>query len=131
MKKVLSIIFLIVTFFSYGQLTQNFESGTFPPTGWTSFDNGVGTTNWNTTTSAALTYGGTGTSAFLNKVTGTTATTAEEYLVTSQVTVPANGQLRFFTRTGLAGDDGSAFSIRISTTSQTGTTSFTNLQTWN
>ncbi|WMW77816.1 gliding motility-associated C-terminal domain-containing protein [Flavobacterium sp. 20NA77.7] len=129
MKKLLSILFLVISCFSFGQLTQNFESGTFPPTGWTSFDNGVGTASWGTTTSAALTYGATGTSAFLNKVTGTSATTAEEYLVTSQVTVPANGQLRFYTRTGLAGNDGSTFSVRVSTTTQTGTTAFTTIPT--
>jgi gliding motility-associated-like protein len=129
MKKLLSILFLVISCFSFGQLTQNFESGTFPPSGWTSFDNGIGTMSWGTTTSAALTYGATGTSAFLNKVTGTSSTTAEEYLVTSQVTVPANGQLRFYTRTGLAGNDGSTFSVRVSTTTQTGTAAFTTIPT--
>ena len=92
MKKILSILFFVISCFSFGQLTQNFESGTFPPTGWTSFDNNIGTTSWTTTTSTALTYGATGTSAFLNKVTGNSALTAEEYLVTPQVTIPANGQ---------------------------------------
>lgn len=129
MKKLLSIVLLIITWISYGQLTQNFESGMFPPTGWTTFDNGVGTVNWNTTSSAALAYGGTGTSAFLTRQTGSPATTAEEYLVTQQFLVPANGQLRFYTRTGLAGDDGSTFSVRISTTSQTGTAAFTTIPT--
>ena len=70
MKKILLILFFVISCFSFGQLTQNFESGTFPPTGWTSFDNNIGTTSWTTTTSTALTYGATGTSAFLNKVTG-------------------------------------------------------------
>ena len=129
MKKLLSIVLLIITWISYGQLTQNFESGTFPPTGWTTFDNGVGTVNWSTTSSAALAYGGTGTSAFLTRVTGTAGVTAEEYLVTQQFLVPANGQLRFYTRTTLAGDDGSTFSVRISTTSQTGTAAFTTIPT--
>ena len=53
-------------------------------------------------------------------------------MVTSQVAVPANGQLRFYTRTTLAGDDGTSFSVRVSTTSQTGTGSFTTIPgaTW-
>ena len=132
MKKLLTLLSLVLSFLGYGQLTQNFESGVFPPTGWTTFDNGIGTINWSTTSSTALAYGGTGTSAYLTRANGSSATTAEEYLVTSQVTVPANGQLRFYTRTTLAGDDGTSFSVRVSTTSQTGTGSFTTIPgaTW-
>jgi gliding motility-associated-like protein len=48
-------------------------------------------------------------------------------MVTSAVTVPANGQLRFYTKTIQTGVQGSLFDIKISTTSQTNPTSFTNL----
>jgi hypothetical protein len=56
MKKLLLFFMSFFTIFSYSQF-EGFEGATFPPTGWTRFDNGIGLAQqWNETTSAALVY---------------------------------------------------------------------------
>ena len=128
MKKLLLFFMSFFTIFSYSQF-EGFEGATFPPTGWTRFDNGIGLAQqWNETTSAALVYAGSK-AAFLNRedvVSGS----AEDWLVTSQMLIPANGQLRFYTKLTQAGDQGSSYTIRVSTTSQTNTATFTTVRTW-
>jgi hypothetical protein len=51
-------------------------------------------------------------------------------LVTNQIAIPANAQLRFQTKTIQSGIQGSLFDIKISTTSQTNPASFTTIQSW-
>jgi hypothetical protein len=127
MKKLLLLLFMFAGFSVFGQLSQNFEGATFPPTGWTTFETGTGTVqSWSETNLAVFTYGGVGKSAMINKENVTTGQ-AIDWMVTSAVTVPANGQLRFYTKTIQTGVQGSLFDIKISTTSQTNPTSFTNL----
>jgi gliding motility-associated-like protein len=127
MKKLLLLLFMFAGFSVFGQLSQNFEGATFPPTGWTTFETGTGTVqSWSETNLAVFTYGGVGKSAMINKENVSTGQ-AIDWMVTSAVTVPANGQLRFYTKTIQTGVQGSLFDIKISTTSQTNPTSFTNL----
>ncbi|MEZ4787064.1 MAG: choice-of-anchor J domain-containing protein [Flavobacterium haoranii] len=68
--------------------------------------------------------------AFVNREAIGTGNTSEDWLVTPLSAIPTNGQLRFFTRQLFSGDGGTLYDIRISTTSQTNTASFTSIQTY-
>lgn len=120
----------IFSVLSFGQLSEGFEGATFPPTGWEKFDNGIGTAqSWNSTTVATQVHTGLK-AAFLNREGAAPGIPPTDWLVTPQVLVPANGQLRFFTKLTLAGDQGSIYTIRVSTASQTTPTDFTTVKTW-
>ncbi|MBC5835016.1 hypothetical protein G6N05_09965, partial [Flavobacterium sp. F372] len=128
-KLLLLLLFMFAGLNVFGQ--ENFDGLTAPalPAGWAQFETGTGVIPgqaWLTTNSAAFTYGGTGNSAFLNRE-NVPAGQAIDWLVTNQITVPANGQLRFQTKTIQAGVQGSLFDIKISTASQTNPADFTNL----
>lgn len=111
--------------------SENFENASFPPSGWTRFETGTGTTkNWSDTSSALFTYQGIGKSAYMDKENVTNGTKAIDWLVTSMITVPANGQLRFYTKTIQSGNQGNQHEIKISTTSQTNLASFSSLISW-
>ena len=121
----------INAFFSYSQLNEGFEGATFPPTNWAVFDNGIGLAQqWNFTANAAQVYAG-ARAAFLNRENVPDGTTALDWLVTPQVLIPANGQLRFYTRKTQNGNFGSIYTIRVSTASQNTPADFTTVQTWN
>jgi len=127
MKKQLLFFMSLFTFLSYGQLSEGFEGATFPPTGWATFENGIGLSrSWTTTTATGLgwVYAG-GKSAIVNKenVTGI----AEDWMVTPLVNVPVNGQLRFFARSIANGEQGSVYKVKISTVSQTNPTDFVDI----
>ena len=114
----------------FGQFPEGFE-GAFPPLGWVRFDNGIGTAqSWNSTPTPALVRTGLQ-AAYLNREAVAAGTTALDWLVTPQVLVPANGQLRFYTKLTQAGDQGSVYTIRISTATQNTATDFTVVKTWN
>ncbi|WP_320814681.1 gliding motility-associated C-terminal domain-containing protein [Flavobacterium sp.] len=126
MKKLLLFFMSLFTFFSYGQLTEGFEGATFPPTGWTTFDNGIGLTrSWGITTATGLgwVYAG-GKAAIVNKE-DVPSGIAEDWMVTPLVTIPANGQLRFFARSIANGEQGSIYKVKISTASQNNPADFT------
>ncbi|WP_396198416.1 fibronectin type III domain-containing protein [Flavobacterium sp.] len=135
MKKLLLLLFMFAGFSVFGQLSENFDSATLPnlPTGWSQFETGTGTLqSWTTTNTTAFTYGGVGQSAYINRENVATGQ-AIDWLITPQVTVPTNGQLRFYTKTIQTGVQGSTFDIKISTTPPTNSaslTSFTNLITY-
>ncbi|SEP93089.1 choice-of-anchor J domain-containing protein, partial [Flavobacterium urocaniciphilum] len=130
MRKLLLLLLMLVGFNVFGQ-TEDFEGLTFPPTGWTIFETGTGVSqSWTETANPLFTYGGVGKSAFLNRENVPDGTFAVDWLVTKQLTVPANGQIRFFTKTLQAGNQLSLFDVKISTTSQTNPASFTTIQSW-
>ena len=92
-----------------------------PGNQWAVFDNGVGTGRWTINNTIPplpqlpLVYQGLN-SAYINRVqTGTTTTplTSENYLATPRVTVPANGQIRFYTRSFTAGNTGTFYDVKI------------------
>lgn len=134
MKKLLLFFMSLYSFIAFGQLSENFEGTTFPPTGWAVFDNGVGpVVSWARTTNTTLTRNGSVGAAYLNREAVAVGQTASDWLVTPQVAVPASGQLqlRFFTRQTLATNEGSIYSIRVSTASQNNIADFTSVpQTW-
>ena len=129
MKKLLLLLFMFAGLNVFGQ-SENFEGATFPPTGWTTFETGTGAVqSWSETNAATFTFGGVGKSALIvreNVASGQ----AIDWLVTNQIAIPANAQLRFQTKTIQAGVQGSLFDIKISTTSQTNPASFTTIQSW-
>ena len=117
MKKTLLFIFTILVAFSgFSQLSEDFESGTFPPAGWTTF---VGTNGLGTVQSWAEE----GTSNHYAKVfweTVTTGSTSEDWLVSSQFTVDTTTPiLKFDNVVFNTADYGGVLTIRISTASQT------------
>lgn len=131
MKKLLLFFMSIFSILGYSQIQEDFEAALFPPTGWAVFDNGIGTSvSWGRTANTGLTYNASSGAAFLNRENVVDGTTALDWLVTPSVLVPANGQLRFFTRKTQAGNFGSIFTVRVSTTSQNNPGAFTTIQTW-
>ena len=130
MKKLLLFFMSFFTFFAFGQLSEGFESATFPPPGWSILNNGIGLTrSWTTTSATGLgwVYAG-GKAAIINKE-DVPSGIAQDWMVTPQVTVPANGQLRFFARSIANGEQGSVYKVKISTTSQTDQASFVDIVT--
>ena len=135
MKK---ITFLLLTIFycvvGYSQFPENFETATVPngfPAGWLVTDNGVGTnTSWTIVDNANVVINGTK-SAYMNRHEIGAGNTSEDWLISPSTLIPANGQLRFFTKQSLAGDNGTIYQIRVSTgTSQAALASYTVLKQW-
>lgn len=109
------------TFFAFGQLSEGFEGAAFPPTGWVVEDNGIGTSqDWGITTATGFGWVHAGArSAMVNRDNGATSPgLAQDWLITPQVTIPANGQVRFFARSGSNGEQGSIYKVMLSTTTQ-------------
>ncbi|MFD2892023.1 fibronectin type III domain-containing protein [Flavobacterium chuncheonense] len=142
MKKLLLVFLSLFAFASYGQaLFEDFEGTATPDlaTGdwaldsgtWKFFDNGVGSNNTvQITTFGSLVCQDTR-AAYLNRETVAAGQFSIDWLVTPQVTIPANGQIRFYGRSTQSGEQGSVYKVYISTTSQTDVTSFTLLATYN
>jgi hypothetical protein len=127
MKKITLLLFLLsITFNSYAQFPEGFETAV-PPSGWTSFigTNGEGTVqNWKTSTSAAS-----GSQAAYISYENV-ANEAEDWLVTSQFTPTAAANiLTFQQRQAFTSAYGSTYTIRVSTASQTTHADFTIVDT--
>ncbi|MFC6097732.1 choice-of-anchor L domain-containing protein, partial [Flavobacterium qiangtangense] len=144
MKKITLLLLMVFSSFlgvAQVALSEGFEGTSTPASGtwalgsgsWAVFDNGVGTQiSWAATSAPALIHQGSR-AALMNGTVDNLGigNVSQDWLVTPAVTAPSNGQLRFFTRQQTAGNQGSIFQIRISTTSQTDASTFTLLQEWN
>ena len=144
MKKITFLLFaLLFSFVGYSQFptpgTEGFENTTGPDlalpvavspwtlgtgtTGnqWAVFDNGVAGSpqkRWDRAISNF--YNGTQ-AAFINrKQNGAAGVVSEDYLATPLVTVPANGQLTFYTRTGFNVADAVNYLIKVNTNTTAG-----------
>lgn len=116
-------MFLLISLSSFAQF-EGFE-GTSLPDGsgnwalssgnWRVFDNGIGLSQtWSVVESPnPAVYEGTR-SAFLNRENVPNGSFASDWLVTPQITVPPNGQLRFYTRQVTGGNAGSVYTVRVS-----------------
>ncbi|WP_035759130.1 choice-of-anchor J domain-containing protein, partial [Flavobacterium tegetincola] len=119
MKKItLLLLTILYCTVGYSQFPQDFETGTTVPngfpTGWLVTDNGVGTANsWTIQSAAAVVVNGTK-SAYMNREEIGSGNTSQDWLISPSTTIPANGQLRFFTKQSIAGDNGTLYQIRIS-----------------
>jgi gliding motility-associated-like protein len=120
MKKIiLGLLLLLCSFTAFSQSFSNgFEEATFPPStpgSWLVIDNGIGTVqSWAETNLAAQVNSGLK-AAVIEREILPVGTTTQDWLVTQRFTVPANGQLRFFTRLGFIGNNGTTFEIKAST----------------
>jgi len=152
MKKItfllLAIFFSTVGYSQFTPIVEGFESTSgpddAPSTNWTLdtgnwlvFDNGVGTAlRWGISTSTApptQVYQGTN-SAYMNRQTSFPENqTVEDYLVSPEVNIPQNGQLKFWTRGFLAGNQGTVYQIKITPANATDPTNpiyYTLVQQW-
>lgn len=126
---------LVFPLLGFSQITENFEGATFPPTTdglWLVGDNGVGTgISWTETNNPTLTFGGVGKSGYMNRESLGGTATSQDWLITPRFTVPVNGQLKFYTRQTLIGDNGTSYQIRVSTDpSQANQAAYNTIQTW-
>lgn len=110
-KKFLLSFFSLLSFLGYSQglPLEGFE-GTFPPTDWSVFDVGVGgSVNWATNANSCQEL----TAAYMNRQNIAAGVTSQEYLATKSFLVPTNGELRFFSRTFTAGNQGTLYQVKI------------------
>ena len=136
MKKITFLVLAtLCSFMGYSQYPENFESSnvTAPngfPAGWLVTDNGVGSVSWEITNNTALVFSGEK-AAYINRQEIGMGNTSEDWLISPLVAIPTNGQLRFSTKQALAGDNGTLYQIRISSsTTQSSLASYTVLQQW-
>ncbi|WP_177731819.1 choice-of-anchor L domain-containing protein [Flavobacterium inviolabile] len=124
MKKITFLIFMsLLSFVGFSQtFPEGFEGASALPTGWLILDNGVGMGPSNTNLwlrsgpNSATSPPHNGQYAYsVERVNIGIGNTEEDWLITPSVTVPANGQLRFYAQHGRAGDQGSKLQVRIST----------------
>ena len=116
MKKLSLFFMSFFTFFAFGQLSEDFEGTTFPPSNWRVTDNGIGTAqSW--VRNAILPNQWTiGVASAMSTREGSIPGLAQDWLITPNVTVPANGQVRFFARSVSGGEQGSTYKVMLSTT---------------
>jgi hypothetical protein len=148
MKKItILILTALMSICGYSQLAlEGFEStagpSALPSTNWTLgtgnwavFDNGVGTAQrWGINSTVAtppIVYQGAN-AAFVSREFIGQNNTSEDYLATPLVTIPTNGQLRFYTRSFTFGNQGTLFQIKVApaSASQTNPAAYTLVQQW-
>jgi len=127
MRKITFLLFCLFIQLGNAQLSEDFESGTTIPAGWTQF---AGTNGLGTMQAWQINDGATNNVAFVNweAVLGGNA---QDWLVTPQFTVDAtNFILSFDQSDSFATDYGSIYTVRVSTgTSQTTHADFTIVDT--
>ena len=128
-KVSLLMFFVLFAINANAQLTtEDFESGI--PTAWGQANNTVGTSTFGISTDG---YNSSTGAAFIDPTAENigAGNTAQYYLVTPLVTVPANGEIRFFTKQGDAAEHGNIYQVKLSTAGQTDISGFTTtLATW-
>ncbi|MFM9988174.1 fibronectin type III domain-containing protein [Flavobacterium sp.] len=135
MKKIILAFFMIILpFLGFSQINEGFEGATFPPTtpgNWAVLDNGVGTAvSWTETTDPTRVHSGLK-AAIVDRENVGPGNTSQDWLVSPQITVTTNAQLRFFTRQTIVPDNGTTYEIRVSTNaSQTNQAAYTTIKTW-
>ena len=134
MKKLLLFFMSFFTFLGYAQFPEGFENAaialnTSPPaTGWATFNNGIATNNW--IRSNTQTPRGTALARITQQQNVTNGINSLHWLVSPAVTIPVNGQVRFYSKQAQLADFNGEYTVRISTTSQTDPTTFTTVQTY-
>ncbi|MCB0461076.1 MAG: choice-of-anchor J domain-containing protein [Flavobacteriaceae bacterium] len=131
MKKITLLFILLIAFNwqSSAQLTEGFEGGVVPPTGWASFENGFGAAQvWQISTTANSGSN----SAYIRYDATDAGQPKEDWLVTSAIdlTGVSATELSFYTRQAYSPVYNSVYQIRVSTNSQTTPGDFTTVQTW-
>ena len=112
---------------SSAALSEDFESTDLDavPTGWAAFENATGITyDW------VVDESGDGSNRFAFSRYSESGSTGEDYLVTPAVTVPTDGTLSFDAAQSFTSPFGSAYFVRVSTTSQTDASTFTTVASY-
>lgn len=127
-EKIFAFLLLLFSISGYSQLAnENFEGGI--PASWTRFQNSVGTSTWGISPDGYL--GGNAAVVHPASENIGAGNTAEYYLVTPSVSVPANGEIRFFTKQGSVAENGTVYQLRLSTSNQPDINGFSVvLQSW-
>jgi len=132
MKKIYSLFMIALTTFSYGQFSENFDTGLTIPAGWTSFRgaNGLGTGfDW---TFIASTRANSGANVAFVRYEANTGGVNEDWLVTPLINLTnyTNASLTFYANQQYTDAYGTVYEILVSTTSQTSIASFTSEATF-
>ncbi|MCF8319980.1 MAG: gliding motility-associated C-terminal domain-containing protein [Flavobacterium sp.] len=136
MKKItLLLITLLFSFTAFSQaLLQGFETPSTPfgiPANWVRFQSGSGSESW--FTDGTTPRSGTKHAMLFGENLGV-GNSAKYYLASPVVTIPLNGQLRFWVKTSQQGDQGGVFKIKIASAAlpanQTSEAAYTTLQTY-
>lgn len=131
MKKLYILLSLLTASVSFGQLSENFDSGDALPGFWTSFRgaNGLGTL-WDWSISTARFFSPTN-SAFV-RYEANTGDVNEDWLVTSPIDLTnyTGNALTFYGGQQYTDPYGTVYTIRVSTTSPTDIASFTTVATY-
>ncbi|ALM50632.1 hypothetical protein AMR72_18145 [Flavobacterium psychrophilum] len=132
MRKItllLLVVFIFTFGTSYGQWTQNFENGI--PSNWEKFTllNGAPGTVPEWGNSTGTTCQGT-TGAYVSNALIGVGNTLQAWLVTPQISIPANADLSFLALQTYPAQNGSIYQLWASTTSQTDTSTFTLVKSW-
>ena len=146
MRKItLLILTLFFTLSGFAQgLIQNFETAVNPTSEtwvigsqtWLVLDNGVGSQDWKTNIGQQTNYPSHqgNVAAFIDRQNINAGNTSEDFLVTPSVQLPVNPELRFWTRTTVAGNQGVLYQIRVAnaatTPDPTVLTAYTTIQQW-
>jgi gliding motility-associated-like protein len=127
MKKItLVFLMLFLSFSGYSQ--ESFENGI--PATWASFIRGSGSFVWETIGSPAGECDGSMVASVNIRQSIGNGNTAEKWLVSNQLFIPSNGDLRFCVRTNLSADNMTKMHVKISTSSQTDVATFEEKQTF-
>ncbi|QEE49810.1 T9SS type B sorting domain-containing protein [Flavobacterium alkalisoli] len=142
MKKFTLFFFMsLLTLCSYAQgidPAEGFEGTTFPPTGWTRHNNGIGMSQqWKQTLDDPSypfppNLGGSFAAIIDRENVPDDGDPAKDWLVTLPFEMPANGQLRFWSRLTLNGNQGTIYKILMAPAGAdlTDLASFTVIQTY-
>jgi len=115
MKKI-TLLLLTILFSVSGfsqALIQGFETPTVPPavpTNWATFESGSASELWFTDPSRP--HNGSNSAMLFGENLGV-GNSAKYYIATPLVTIPLNGQLRFWVRTSQQGDQGGVFKVKV------------------
>lgn len=128
MKKFyLHFLILLASFSNAQNVIENFDNG-IPPT-WAVFETGTGILqSWSSQSNQVFICQGSG-CAMINRE-NVTSGTAIDWLVSPSILVPTNGKVYFATKSLQSGVQGSLYSVKVSTTSQTDPNSFTTIASW-
>ncbi len=129
MKKITFLVALLITSLSQAQFLEDFNSAAFPPTGWAVFNgaNGLGTVEQWEQAGTAPEFRA---QCIWEDVSPDTAL-AEDWIVSPLIPINSMQNILQFDATDLnQGAFGSVLSVRVSTTSQTNTASFTEIDSF-
>lgn len=132
MKKIYSLLFVVLTTFGYGQFSENFDAATSIPADWTSFrgDNGFGTSfDW---TFIATPRNYSPPNAAFVRYEANSGGLNEDWLVTPLINLTGytGVNLTFYGGQQYTAAYGTIYEVKVSTTSQTDISSFTTVATY-